>query len=228
MIFVPDKWSCSPGGPVLGRKTLQFRVEKMMLFPFPAGPRLPWPAKIVIRASRPHGDGPAAGGPAAVAGLCPGCPGCRCAAACPCRAGAPGPLEPAPLSALVLHDAGARQCRVYDGVRIIAQPMQENLCALSFDDGPSANTPQISTSWPHTTSRPPSSCWGGTPSTGPTLCSASMTRATRSASIPIPIPICAISTRRPRASRSAGQRLRTSASRPASCARPTARSTTSP
>ena len=54
-----------------------------------------------------------------------------------------GPLEPAPLSTLVMNDASVRQCRVYDGVRIIAQPMQENLCALSFDDGPSANTPQI-------------------------------------------------------------------------------------
>lgn len=55
----------------------------------------------------------------------------------------PGALEQPPLSALVVHDATTRQCRVYDGVRIIDQPMQENLCALSFDDGPSANTPQI-------------------------------------------------------------------------------------
>ena len=39
MIFVPDKWSCSPGGPVLGRKTLQFRVEKMMFSHFRQGRR---------------------------------------------------------------------------------------------------------------------------------------------------------------------------------------------
>ena len=55
----------------------------------------------------------------------------------------PGALEQPPLSALVVRDGTARQCRVYDGVRIIDQPMQENLCALSFDDGPSANTSRI-------------------------------------------------------------------------------------
>lgn len=54
-----------------------------------------------------------------------------------------GPEALPPLSTLVLQDADARQCRVYDGVRIIDQPLRENLCALSFDDGPSANTPRI-------------------------------------------------------------------------------------
>ena len=79
--------------------------------------------------------------------LLPGCAQAVPDSGTPLRVSTPralsGPLEPAPLSALVLNDASVRQCRVYDGVRIIAQPMQENLCALSFDDGPSANTPQI-------------------------------------------------------------------------------------
>ena len=79
-----------------------------------------------------------------VAGLCPGRPGQRHAAArLRYRPEALRTSGACPLSTLVMNDASVRQCRVYDGVRIIAQPMQENLCALSFDDGPSANTPQI-------------------------------------------------------------------------------------
>ncbi len=35
------------------------------------------------------------------------------------------------------------QASVVDGNVIIDQPMHENLCALTFDDGPSANTPQL-------------------------------------------------------------------------------------
>lgn len=54
-----------------------------------------------------------------------------------------GPEELPSLATLVLQDETVRQCRVYDGGRIIDQPMRENLCALSFDDGPSTNTPQI-------------------------------------------------------------------------------------
>lgn len=128
---------------MLGRKTLQFRVEKMMLSRFRQG-RGPVAGKD--RDTRfPSRMG--MGLLLAALLLLPGCaqavPDAGVPLHVPAARALPGPLEPAPLSALVLHDAGARQCRVYDGVRIIAQPMQENLCALSFDDGPSANTPQI-------------------------------------------------------------------------------------
>lgn len=34
-------------------------------------------------------------------------------------------------------------CEIVDGNRIMDQPMQENLCALTFDDGPSKSTPQL-------------------------------------------------------------------------------------
>lgn len=35
------------------------------------------------------------------------------------------------------------QARVVDGYVIMEQPMRENLCALTFDDGPSINTPHL-------------------------------------------------------------------------------------
>ena len=39
--------------------------------------------------------------------------------------------------------AQAAQARVVDGNVIMDQPMRENLCALTFDDGPSVNTPHL-------------------------------------------------------------------------------------
>lgn len=39
--------------------------------------------------------------------------------------------------------AQSAQALVIDGSVIMDQPMRENLCALTFDDGPSANTPQL-------------------------------------------------------------------------------------
>ena len=35
------------------------------------------------------------------------------------------------------------QARVVGGNTIMDQPMRENLCALTFDDGPSINTPHL-------------------------------------------------------------------------------------
>lgn len=35
------------------------------------------------------------------------------------------------------------QARVVEGNVIMDQPMRENLCALTFDDGPSINTPHL-------------------------------------------------------------------------------------
>lgn len=42
-----------------------------------------------------------------------------------------------------LFDVRASHARVYDGVAIMHASMQENLCVLTFDDGPSRNTPHI-------------------------------------------------------------------------------------
>ncbi|MDM8216100.1 polysaccharide deacetylase family protein [Desulfovibrio piger] len=39
--------------------------------------------------------------------------------------------------------AGSAGAQVYDGNAIMRQPMRENLCALTFDDGPSRYTPHI-------------------------------------------------------------------------------------
>lgn len=39
--------------------------------------------------------------------------------------------------------AQSAQARVVDGNVIMDQPMRENLCALTFDDGPSVNTPHL-------------------------------------------------------------------------------------
>ena len=39
--------------------------------------------------------------------------------------------------------AGSADAQVYDGNAIMRQPMRENLCALTFDDGPSRYTPHI-------------------------------------------------------------------------------------
>ena len=39
--------------------------------------------------------------------------------------------------------AGSAGAQVYDGNAIMRQPMRENLCALTFDDGPSRHTPHI-------------------------------------------------------------------------------------
>ena len=129
---------------MLGRKTLQFRVEKMMFSRFRQGRRAVTGKDRDARFPSRMGMGLLL----AALLLLPGCAQAVPDSGTPLRVSATarklsGPLEPASLSALVMNDASVRQCRVYDGVRIIAQPMQENLCALSFDDGPSANTPQI-------------------------------------------------------------------------------------
>ena len=39
--------------------------------------------------------------------------------------------------------AQSAQARVVEGNVIMDQPMRENLCALTFDDGPSINTPHL-------------------------------------------------------------------------------------
>lgn len=44
---------------------------------------------------------------------------------------------------LTLSAASAPEARVVDGGVIMDQHMRENLCALTFDDGPSPNTPQL-------------------------------------------------------------------------------------
>lgn len=44
---------------------------------------------------------------------------------------------------LALFAAPAAEARVVDGGVIMDQHMRENLCALTFDDGPSTNTPQL-------------------------------------------------------------------------------------
>ena len=129
---------------MLGRKTLQFRVEKMMFSRFRQGRRAVTGKDRDARFPSRMGMGLLL----AALLLLPGCAQAVPDSGTPLRVSATarklsGPLEPAPLSTLVMNDASVRQCRVYDGVRIIAQPMQENLCALSFDDGPSANTAQI-------------------------------------------------------------------------------------
>ena len=66
---------------MLGRKTLQFRVEKMMFSRFRQGRRAVTGKDRDARFPVAHGHGAAAGGPAFVAGLCPGRPGQRHAAA---------------------------------------------------------------------------------------------------------------------------------------------------
>lgn len=45
--------------------------------------------------------------------------------------------------ALTLSAASAPEARVVDGGVIMDQHMRENLCALTFDDGPSPNTPHL-------------------------------------------------------------------------------------
>ena len=44
---------------------------------------------------------------------------------------------------LLALTAQAAPARVVDGAVIMRQPMRENLCAITFDDGPSVNTPQL-------------------------------------------------------------------------------------
>jgi peptidoglycan/xylan/chitin deacetylase (PgdA/CDA1 family) len=44
---------------------------------------------------------------------------------------------------LLTLTAQAASAKVVDGVVIMRQPMRENLCAITFDDGPSVNTPQL-------------------------------------------------------------------------------------
>lgn len=54
-----------------------------------------------------------------------------------------GPVMLAALIALIAAHCQAAQARVVDGNRIMDQRMEENLCALTFDDGPSPNTPHL-------------------------------------------------------------------------------------
>ena len=79
---------------------------------------------------------------------------------------------------------------VVDGNRIMDQDMGENLCALTFDDGPSNFTPHLLDMLRDYGIPPHSSCSAAMPAACLALCAALPRKAMKLATIHSVIPIC--------------------------------------